>query len=106
LRKFRNLEEALERITDGADVRIPVWLSAVGSREEIAEWKAILQTPHGREDRAERRPEFQRKMREKHPDMPLTFEEQEAAGAERYLTDPEYAKRGGYIPESESNSEA
>jgi hypothetical protein len=106
LRRFRNLEEALNRITDGADVRIPVWLSAVGSREEIAEWKAILQTLRGREDRGERRLEFQRKMREVHPDMPLTFEEQEAAGAERYLTDPEYAKRGGYIPESESNSEA
>ena len=85
---------------------IPRWLSAVGSAEEIVEWNAILQTLRGREDRGERRLEFQRKMREVHPDMPLTFEEQEDAGAERYLTDPEYAKRGGYIPESESNSEA
>ena len=88
MRRFRNLEKSLERITVGADAWIPLWLSAVGSWEEIAEWKAILQTPRGREDRAERRLEFQRKMREVHPDMPLTIEEEMERGVQRLNANP------------------
>lgn len=84
----RDLEKRLEQLSGTGKVRIPSWLSAVGSAEEIAEWKAIHQTPRGREDRAERRREFQRKMRQVHPDMPLTVQEQEEAGVARLDANP------------------
>lgn len=76
---------------------IPSWLEAVGSLDEIAEWKAILQARR-RQDQAERRLEFQRKMREKHPDMPLTFEEELEEGAKLLGNDPELQRREGLIP--------
>ena len=56
-------------------MRIPLWLSAVGSWEEIAEWKVVLQAYHG-PDLYDRKHKSQREMREKYPDMPLTVEEE------------------------------
>lgn len=76
---------------------IPRWLRAVGSEEEIVEWKAISRSYRGR-DLYERRLEFVRRMREKHPDMPLTFEEELAAEAERLKNDPELRRRQGLDP--------
>ena len=57
------------------DVWIPQWLKAVGSQAEIDEWVAITRSDQ-RPDLYDHRMEFQHQMRRKHPDMPLTFEEQ------------------------------
>jgi hypothetical protein len=83
LRKFRNLEAYLDRITAGPDVWIPPWLTAVGSREEIAEWKAIQRTYRG-PDLRDRELEFQREMRKQHPDMPPTIDEIVEEGGRKY----------------------
>jgi hypothetical protein len=97
LTKVERLERRLEHLSGAGKVWIPPWLSAVGSREEFAEWKAILQARRG-QDQLERRLEFQRKMREKHPDMPLTFDEHLEKEAERLKNDPELARREGLDP--------
>lgn len=76
---------------------IPPWLSTVGSAEEIVEWKAISRSYRGR-DLYERRLEFVRRMRERHPDMPLSFEEELAAGAERLRKDPALRRAQGLDP--------
>jgi hypothetical protein len=69
------------------DESIPSWLSCVASREEIAKWKAIRQAHHG-PDLYDRKLEFQRKMREKHSDMPLTVEEEVEQIVKRLETNP------------------
>lgn len=73
---------------------IPSWLSAVGSVEEIAEWKAISHAYHG-PDLYERRLEFARRMREKHPDMPRTFEEELKARRKELENNPALRKTEG-----------
>lgn len=73
---------------------VPYWLSACGSAEEIAEWKSILKSRRG-QDQAERRLEFQAEMRRRHPDMPLTFEEQLEAGRKELEKNPELRRAEG-----------
>lgn len=94
--KVERLEKRLEEMTGGGDgnVWIPGWLAAVGSREEIVEWRAILLTRRG-QDQAERRLEFQQEMRRRHPDMPLTFEEQLEAGRKELESNPELRRAEG-----------
>ena len=94
--EIKNLEKRLERISGAGNVWIPSWLRAVGSREEIAEWGAIHQARRGR-DCHERILEFIRGMRKKHPDMPLTFEEELEEGAKLLRNDPELQRREGLI---------
>jgi hypothetical protein len=81
--KIKRLEKRLEEIGGGGDVWIPPWLIAVATREEIIEWKAILRWYRG-SDQTERRLEFQREMRRKHPDMPLTVDEVVEEGGRQY----------------------
>ena len=100
--KVERLEKRLEQLSGAGNVWIPSWLSAVGSGEEIAEWKAISRS-YRREDLSERRLEFQREMREKYPDMPLTVEEQEEAGVERLRSDIAMQRREGLIREPSSS---
>lgn len=96
--KVKRLVDRLERMQGGGeDVWIPPWLIAVATREEIIEWKAILRAYRG-SDQTERRLEFQREMRRKHPDMPLTFEEHLEKEVERLKNDPELARREGLDP--------
>ena len=85
--EVKNLEKRLETMSGAGKVWIPPWLSAVGSREEIAEWKAIYQARRGL-DRREREREFIHEMRKKHPNMPLSFDEQLEAGAKRLQANP------------------
>jgi hypothetical protein len=85
--KVERLEKRLEEISGAEKGWIPPWLRAVGSREEIAEWKAIYQVRRGL-DRREREREFIHEMRKKHPNMPLSFEEQLERGAKRLQANP------------------
>lgn len=95
--QIEELMQRLERL-GGGDTWIPQWLSAVGSREEIAEWKAISKSSHG-SDLYERRLRFAREMREKHPDMPLTWEEQLEEMVRKLKEDKDLARREGLIEE-------
>lgn len=97
MRKFRNLERSLDRITAGPDVWIPPWLSAIGSREEIGEWKAIRQAYHG-PDLRDRAVEFEREMRRRHPDMPLTVNEIVEEGGRKYAASIELARQKAEEP--------
>lgn len=73
--EVKNLEKRLEQISEPGNAWIPPWLRDAGSREEVAEWRAIHQARRGR-DCHERMLEFIRGMRKKYPDMPLSFEEE------------------------------
>jgi hypothetical protein len=57
---------------------------------------------HHRQDLYERRVKFVLKMREKHPTMPPTFEEELAAGVESLKRDRDLRKREGLIEEAEN----
>jgi hypothetical protein len=92
--KVERLEKRLEQMSGAGKVWIPPWLSAVGSTEEIVEWKAISRAYRG-PDAHERTLEFQRKMRDKHPDMPLTFDEQLEVGAKELKENPALAQAQG-----------
>ena len=96
--EVKNLEKRLEQISEPGNGWLPPWLKAVGSKEEIAEWRAINRAYRG-PDRCEREREFIRVMRKKHPDMPLAYVEELEAGAERLRKDPELARREGLRPE-------
>jgi hypothetical protein len=85
--KVERLERRFEQISGAGKVWIPQWLSAVGFAEEIVEWKAIDRSYRG-PGAHERTLEFQRKMREKHPHMPLTFDEQLERWAKRLEANP------------------
>ena len=73
--KVERLEKRLKEIRGGDDARIPSWLSAVGSQQEIATWIALNRVYHGW-GRCERVDEFVREMRQKHPDMPTGIDEE------------------------------
>jgi hypothetical protein len=94
-RAIDNLLKRLEKI--GGGDWIPAWLTTVGSREEIAEWKAICKTYRGL-DRSDRIEQFIKAMRKKHPNMPLTLEEDLTRRVEELKRDKELARREG-IPE-------
>lgn len=85
--KLERLEKRLKEIRGGDDARIPSWLSAVGSQQEIGQWLAINQTCRGW-DRCQRIDEFIHKMRARHPNMPLTIEEEVEAIVERLKRNP------------------
>jgi hypothetical protein len=81
--KVERLEKRLEQVSGAGKVWIPSWLSAVGSAEEIVEWKTISHSYHG-SDRRDRELEFEREMRKRHPDMPLTVDEVVEEGGRQY----------------------
>lgn len=97
--KVKTLEKRLEELSEAGNTWIPSWLRTVGSREELAEWSTIHKARRGR-DLRERTFEFIHEMRKKHPDMPLSFEEQMEAGVEKLRKDIEWQKREGLIRES------
>jgi hypothetical protein len=74
LTKIERLQERVEKL-GGGDGWVPGWLTAVGSREELAEWRSINRAYRGL-DRCDRIDQFIRAIRLKHPNMPLTIEEQ------------------------------
>jgi|SRR5208337_1718560 len=97
--KIEGLKKRLEKVSGVGNVWMPPWLTAIATRQEIAEWRAILLTRRGR-DQAERRLEFQKAMREKYGDrMALTIEEQMAEGAEELKRDKNLARREGISDE-------
>ena len=93
----RNLEKRVEQISEPGNAWIPPWLRAVGSREEVAEWRAIRQARRGR-DCHERMLEFIGGMRKKHPDMPLSFEEEMEQAREALRNDEGMRRVEGLIP--------
>lgn|GEM_PF-3491039 len=97
--KIDNLQNRLDRI-GGSNVWVPQWLLDVGSADEIAEWKAIFRSYRGR-DLADRRDEFIRTMRQRHPNMAKGFEEQMWEGVEKLKADPELRRREGITEEME-----
>jgi hypothetical protein len=81
--EVKNLEKRLEGISEPRNAWIPPWLRAVGSQEEIAEWRAICRVRRGFDFR-ERESEFIHEMRKKHPNMPLAVEEIVEEGGRKY----------------------
>jgi hypothetical protein len=86
--KVEKLEKRLEQISGEGKGWIPAWLRAVGSADEIAEWKAISRVRRGFDFR-ERECEFIHDMRKKHPNMPLTVEEIVEEGGREYAASQE-----------------
>ena len=92
---IKRLEERVKRISRG-NSRLPHWLEAVApSNGEIQEYEAVtplhrglMPNNHDWADRHQRMLEFQRKMRLKHPDMPLTIEEEMERGVQRLNANP------------------
>ena len=95
--EVKNLEKRVERICGVGNAWIPSWLRTVGSREEIGEWRAIRQARRGRGCH-ERMLEFIRGMRKKHPDMPLSFEEEMEQTREALRNDEGMRRAEGLIP--------
>jgi hypothetical protein len=93
----KDLEKRLNKII--GKVWVPDWLSAVASEEELAEWRAIWRSYPPGPDLCDRTLKFQKEMRRKHPEMPLTFEEELERGAQRLKNDQELARSEGLIPE-------
>ena len=85
--KVEKLEERVERICGAGNAWIPSWLRTVGSREEIAEWRAIRQAHRG-PDYHERTLDLIRRVRKKYPDMPVSFEERMERGVQRLKAYP------------------
>lgn len=95
-RAVDRLVKRLDRL--GRSGWVPGWLKAVGSREDLAEFRAINRTYHG-PSYYEYNLEFIKKMRAKHPEMPLSFEEEMERGAQRLKANPELARREGLSEE-------
>jgi len=91
--KIRNLERRLTRIGK-VDEELPYWLKPVADAEDAAEYWAMRRRYRGR-NFIERESEFAKRMRAKHPDMPLTIEEQMDAYAQRLKNEPELRKLEG-----------
>jgi hypothetical protein len=87
LRRFRDLEAALGRIREDW---VPPWLQAIGSPDEIAEWRAIRKSYHG-PDLRDREVEFEREMHRRHPGIttPLTIDEIVLRGGRDYAAQQE-----------------
>lgn len=97
-RAIDRLLERLEKI--GGSGWVPSWLTAVGSREEITEWRSITRAYHG-PDRRDRVQQFIRAMRKKHPAMPLSFEEELAEEVRKLEADKDLRRREGITKEME-----
>jgi len=85
--KIERLEKRLEEIAGGGDVWGPQWLALAGSEADLAEWRAISRSHRG-QDLYERRLQFEKAMRLKHPNMPATAEEAEAQGVAKLTANP------------------
>jgi hypothetical protein len=96
--KVKRLEKRLTRISYDPNVWIPPWLRAVGSREEITEWKEIGKAYRG-EDRYEHRRDFIQRLRARYPDMGATFEEELAREVEKLRRDKGLARSEGLTDE-------
>lgn len=99
-RAIDRLLERLEKMGEGE--WIPAWLTAVGTRGEIEEWRSISHAYRGL-DRIDRMKEFIKKIREKHPDMPVTLEEEIEARVRELEADPELRRREGITEEMEKD---
>jgi hypothetical protein len=84
--QLRRLHQRIDKLRAGGNDCVPDWLTAVADQKDLVEWQPILRSPGGFEYAA-RKSEFIHKMRAKHPNMPLTVEEEIEAYVEYMRSD-------------------
>ncbi len=95
--KIDTLENRVDRLGGSTDW-VPAWLAAVGSPEEINEWRTI--NNYRGPDRYEKRMAFIHGLRAKYGDrMPLSLEEDLERGARELRENKELARSEGLSDE-------